>query len=90
MLIVPAGVSSCLYTGITLHIEGIRRTMDLHEKETVKTTQNMLKHEYQTIVEAMDFYGKHCISSYSFLSQRFEPVKQEYQEFKAKHFPIDI
>ncbi|MFC8685913.1 hypothetical protein [Brevibacillus porteri] len=90
MMEVPFGVSSCLYSGITLKIEGLRRTMELHEKGTVITTQKMLKQEYQTIQEAMDFYGEHCIVSYSFLVQRFEPIKQEYHAFKEKHFPIDI
>jgi hypothetical protein len=78
MDIAPSGVCSCLYTGITERINALIRYMNMYDNGTMEVIPKLLKQDYKTIEEAMEFYAKHCVLSYAYLEQAFEPVKEQY------------
>ncbi|RNB59491.1 hypothetical protein EDM57_04945 [Brevibacillus gelatini] len=87
MEIVPAGVASCLYTGISERIKFVILCMDMHERNASPTTPELLKRDIKNIEEAMDFYAKHCVLSFAYLEEKFEPVKERYNGFMRENFP---
>ncbi|MGG1664480.1 hypothetical protein [Brevibacillus sp. NRS-1366] len=90
MMIVPLGVSICLYTGISRRIESLKSTMSLHDEGIVEITPKSIKQDYKMIEEAIGFYVEHCALSFVHLEQQFEPVKERYHNFLMAHFQEDL
>lgn len=87
MDIVPAGVGSCLYIGITEKIKQLALYMNMHQNGAMEAIPKILQRDYKTIEEAMQFYKEHCVLSYAYLEQEFEPVKEQYNRFMEENFP---
>lgn len=82
-MVVPYGVSTCLYHGISQRIEFVSMILDEHLTccES-KLPIDLVERDYQGICEAMDFYKEHCVLSYAHLYKEFEPLREKYQKVK--------
>jgi len=85
---IPAGVSNCLYIGITIKIKYINDCIEWHAGEIeLKADPQLMHRDMKDIGEAMRFYAKHCVLSYSSLEEEYESLKERYNSFMANNFP---
>lgn len=90
MDLVPTAVAICLYHGISDRIEQLKRNMDMHEKGIMKALSKLLKQDFEVIQEAINYYERHCILSFTHLEEKFQTVTERYNRFMNEHFPEQI
>jgi len=79
-MIIPYGVSSCLYSGIMNKI----RFIGMHfNSPHLDSNSSYLKREYTELKEAIAFYEKHCVVGVDYLIDEFRKIESLFEHQKT-------
>lgn len=74
---VPYGACSCLFSGILNKIEWIKSQIKVVHDEPY----SYIERYYNEVVEAIEFYNKHCVASGSHLTAALEELTPLYKQY---------
>jgi hypothetical protein len=86
MIPIPQGVTTCLYSGISSKIEFIKRELE----SPMPLDRSYLQKYYKDVVEAVEFYKKHCVLSAKYLIDALDEIRPHFENNIKKASQIEM